>query len=87
MCKKTFASVLMRLYDSNENGNHDHIHKKKTNPDVDIELNARNLEKVTVRWGLYVLSNTSGTFDAQFIKKLSKTEAELKRALLIKKSS
>ena len=49
MCKKTFASVLMRLYDSNENGNHDHIHKKKTNPDVDIELNARNLEKVTVR--------------------------------------
>ena len=87
MCKKTFTSVLMRLYDSNENGNHDHIHKKKTNPDVDIELNTRNLEKVTVRWGLYVLSNTSGTFDAQFIKKLSKTEAELKRALLIKKSS
>ena len=81
MRKKTFASVLMRLYDSNENGNHDHIHKKKTNPDVGIELNTRNLKKVTVRWGLYVLSNTSGTFDAQFIKKLSKTEAELKHCL------
>ena len=31
-----------------------------------------------------VLSNTYATFEAQFVKKLSNTEAELKEAMLIK---
>ena len=31
-------------------------------------------------------SNTYATFEAQFMKKLSNTEAELKKALLIQKS-
>ena len=40
---------------------------------------------VSVKWWLYVLSNTKATFEAQFMKKFSKTKAELKKALLIKK--
>ena len=35
---------------------------------------------------MYVLSNTSAAVEAQFMKKLSNTEPELKKALLIKES-
>ena len=35
---------------------------------------------------LYVLSNTQATFEAQFMKKLSNTQAALKKALLVKKA-
>ena len=35
---------------------------------------------------LYVLCNTLATCEAQFMKKLSNTEAELKKALVIKKT-
>ena len=35
---------------------------------------------------VYVLSNTQATFEAQFMKKLSNLDAELKKALLIKKA-
>ena len=34
---------------------------------------------------VYTLSNTLATFEAQFMKKLSNTEAELKKASLITK--
>ena len=39
----------------------------------------------TKRSCLYVC-NTSATFEAQFMKMLNSTEAELKKALLIKKA-
>ena len=35
----------------------------------------------SVRSCLYVINNTSATFEAQFIKMLSKTEAELKKSV------
>ena len=35
---------------------------------------------------LYVISNTSTTFEAQFIKKLSNTETEMKNCVASKKS-
>ena len=35
---------------------------------------------------LYILSNTKATFEAQFMKKLSNTEAELKKSVAYKKS-
>ena len=35
---------------------------------------------------LYVLSNTEATYKAQFMEKLSNTEAELKRSAAFKKS-
>ena len=35
---------------------------------------------------IYVLSNTQATYEAQFMKKLSNTEAELKRSVAYKKS-
>ena len=34
---------------------------------------------------LYVISNTSTTFEAQFIKKLSNTETEMKKCVASKK--
>ena len=40
----------------------------------------------SVRSCLYVISNTWATFKAQFIKKLSITEAELKKSVAYKKS-
>ena len=35
---------------------------------------------------MYVLSNTSATFEAQLIKRLSSTEAELKKCFAYRKS-
>ena len=51
-----------------------------------MDTNIINIKSVSVWWCFYVLSNTSATFEAQFMKKLSNTEAELKKALLIKKA-
>ena len=47
--------------------------------------NIVNKRSVSVRWCLYVLSNTQATFAAQFIKKLSNTETELKKSFAYKK--
>ena len=47
---------------------------------------ANNVKSVSVWWCLCILSNTWGTFEAQFIKKLSNTEAELKKKRYLKKS-
>ena len=41
----------------------------------------------SVRSCLNVISNTEATFEAQFIKKLSKTEAELKICVAYRKSA
>ena len=53
---------------------------------LDIDTHILNTNCILVSCWLYVLSNTQATFEAQFMKKLSNTEAELKKALLIKKS-
>ena len=46
-----------------------------------------NIRIISVWWCLYVLSNTQATFEAQFMRKLSNAEADLKRkALVIKKA-
>ena len=44
--------------------------------------NIVNTKSISVSWCLYVLSNTYATFDAQFMKKLSNTQAELKKRCL-----
>ena len=51
-----------------------------------METNILNIKYVSVCGWLYILSNTYATFEAKFIKKLSSTEAELKKGLLIKKA-
>ena len=43
------------------------------------------LQCVLARQSLYIISNNQVTFAAQFIEKLNNTEAEFKKALLIKK--
>ena len=47
-----------------------------------MDINIVNIKTVSV----YVLSNTQAISEVQFMKKLSNTEAELKKALLIKKT-
>ena len=44
-----------------------------------------NTKNVSVWCCLYILSNTSATSDTQFMKKLSNTEAELKKSIAFKK--
>ena len=54
---------------------------------LDMDTNVVSVKSASL-WGcLYVLSNIWATFEAQFIKKLSNTEAELKKALFIKNAS
>ena len=50
-----------------------------------MSTNIVNIKSVSVWWCLYVLSNTSATFEAQFIKKLSNAEAELEKSVAYKK--
>ena len=47
--------------------------------------NLVNIRSVSVWFCVYILSNTEATFETQFMKKLSNTEAKLKKALLMKK--
>ena len=44
------------------------------------------MKRVSVRQCLYVISNAEAIFESQLIKKLSNSEAESKKALLIKKA-
>ena len=44
-----------------------------------MDTNTLNPTAVTVRSGMYVLNNTSATFEAQFMKTFSTAEAQLKR--------
>ena len=54
-------------------------------PVLDIGTNKVNIKGVSAWWCLYVLSNTQATFEAQFMKKLSNTEAELKKSVAYKR--
>ena len=49
-----------------------------------MDPNIVNINILSVCGCLYVLSNTYATYEAQFMKKSRHTEAELKKALLIK---
>ena len=51
-----------------------------------MDTNIRNIKYVSVFLWLHLLSNTQTTFEAQFMKKLSNTEAELKKSVAYKKS-
>ena len=53
--------------------------------DLDIDTNIVNTECVSLWLCLYVFSNTDATFEAQFMKKLSNTEVELKKSIAYKK--
>ena len=50
-----------------------------------MDTNILNLKRVSVRWWLYVLSNTFATLEAKSMKKFSNTEAELKKSVAYKK--
>ena len=50
-----------------------------------MDTNIRNIKCVSVFLWLHLLSNTQTTFEAQFMKKLSDTEAELKKSVAFKK--
>ena len=49
-----------------------------------MDTNILNLKRVSVRWWLYVLSNTFATLEAKSMKKFSITEAELKKSVAYK---
>ena len=51
-----------------------------------MDTNIVNIKSVLLWWCLYALSNAYATYEAQFTKKLSKTHADFKKALLIKKA-
>ena len=53
---------------------------------LDMGTNIENIKIVSVWWCLSLLSNTSATSEAKFMKKLSNTEAELKKSVAYKKS-
>ena len=50
---------------------------------LDMDTNTANEKSVSVCF--YVLSNTEATFEAQFMEKLSNTEAELKKSVVYRK--
>ena len=51
-----------------------------------MDTNTVNIKSASVWWCLYVLSNILATFEAQFMKNLSNTEAELKMSVAYKKN-
>ena len=51
-----------------------------------MDTNTVNIRSVSIWQCWYVLSNTESTLDPQFIRKLSNTEAELKKSVAYKKS-
>ena len=67
----------------NDNGKTDHINKTKIDLNADIETNIKNIAFLCN--SLYVISNNSATFEAQFIKTVTNTEGELKKSVTYKK--
>ena len=51
-----------------------------------MDINIRNMKRVSVFLRLHVLSNTQTIFEDQFMKKFSNTEAELKISVAYKKA-
>ena len=51
-----------------------------------MDTNIVNKRSVSVWWCSYVLNNTKATLEAQFMKKLSSTEANLKKGVAYKKN-
>ena len=62
-------------------GKIDHIDTTWINRGLDMDTNVVSVKNASL-WWLYVLNKTWATFEAQFMKKLSNTEAELKKACL-----
>ena len=74
----------------NHNENEDKMSNRSHIYDINrprpMDTNIVNIKSASVWWCLYVLSNTKATFEAQFRKKLSSVEAELKKSVAYKKS-
>ena len=51
-----------------------------------LDRNKLNIKCLSVYWLVYVLENTWATFEVQFMKKRSKTDAELKKSVAHKKA-
>ena len=51
-----------------------------------MDINIRNMKRISVFLRLHVLSNTQIIFEDQFMKKFSNTEAELKISVAYKKA-
>ena len=49
-----------------------------------MDANILNIKSATEWWFLYVLGNTLAIVEAQFMKKLSNSEAELKKKVIKK---
>ena len=69
----------------NDNGKIDRINKNCVDLEVGIEINTQNIACFSKTMPLRN-KHTLGAFDAQFIKKISNTEAELKKSVVYKKS-
>ena len=50
-----------------------------------MDANTVNIRTISVWWGIYVLCNTWARLGAEFMRKLSNTEAELKKSVAYKK--
>ena len=46
-----------------------------------MDINTVNTKSVSEWWCLYISSNTSATFEGQFMENLSNTEADLKKSV------
>ena len=79
---RAHSYIINHHENEDENGKKD----RKIDLDLNVDTNLVNIKSVSVWWCLYVLSNTEATFEAQFMKKLGNTEADLKKALLLKKA-
>ena len=64
----------------------DHIDTTKIDLSIVMDTNKVNIKSLSIWWYFYVLSNTQATSEAQFMKKLSNTEAEFKKIVAYKKS-
>ena len=86
--KRTSVSVFIRLIIMKMKMKmKNRLHRyDKIDLGLDMGTNIVNIKIVSVWWRLSLLSIMSATSEAQFMKKLSNTKAELKKALLLKKT-
>ena len=64
----------------------DHIDTTLIDLGLDMDRGIVYIKSASIRLCLYVLSDTSATFEVQFMKKLSNIEAELKKSVAYTKS-
>ena len=70
----------------NDNGKVHHINNTNIQTKTQTQRQIQKIQRVSVRQYIYVINNTYATFEAQFIKKLSNTEADLEKSIAYKKA-